>query len=51
MLPWVHKARPAFGKEMNYGRFLERHFGQFDLPLAYIEWAHLAQIRTGDART
>ena len=45
MLPWVRKARPALGQEMNYGLSLERHFGHFVLPLAYGEWAHLAQSR------
>ena len=43
--------RPAFGKEMNYGRPLERHLGQFDLPMAQSEWAHLEQFRMGGART
>ena len=42
MLPWVRKARPAFGQDTN-----KRHLGHFDLPLAYNEWAHLAQSRTG----
>ena len=32
---------------MNYGRSLKRHLDHFDLPLAYGEWAHLAQCRTG----
>ena len=35
VLPWVRKARPAFGLEMTHGQ-----------SLAY-NWAHLAQIRTG----
>ena len=47
VLSWVRNARPAFGQEMNYGQSLERHLGNFDLPLAYYEWAHLAQSRTG----
>ena len=41
------QGRPAFGQEMNYGRFLERHLGHFDLPLSYSDWAHLTQSRTG----
>ena len=47
VLPWVRKARPAFGEDMNNGRSLERHLGHFDPPLAYNEWAHLVQSRTG----
>ena len=28
---------------MNYGRSLARHLKRFDLPLAFVEWATLAQ--------
>ena len=47
MLPWVHKARPVFGQEMNCGWSLERHLDHFGPRLAYSERAHLAQSRTG----
>ena len=30
---------------MTYGRSLERHLKRFNLPLAYIEWAGIAQNR------
>ena len=31
--------------EVNYGRSLARHLKRFDLPLAFVEWATLAQDR------
>ena len=30
---------------MTYGRSLKRHFKRFAPPLAYTEWAHIAQNR------
>ena len=33
------------GQEMTYGRSLERHLQQFDLPTKFTEWATLAQDR------
>ena len=45
MLSWVRAPRVAGGQEMNYGRSLARHLKRFDLPLAFVEWATLAQDR------
>ena len=45
MLSWVCAPRVAGGQEMNYGRSLVHHLKRFDLPLAFVEWATLAQDR------
>ena len=45
MLSWVRAPRVAGGQEMTYGRSLERHLKRFSLPLAYTEWAGIAQNR------
>ena len=45
MLSWVRAPRVTGGQEMTYGRSLERHLKRFGLPLAYTEWAHIAQNR------
>ena len=45
VLPLVRVPRAASGQEMNYGRSLARHLKRFDLPLAFVEWATLAQDR------
>ena len=45
MLSWVRTPRVSGGQEMTYGRSLERHLKRFNLPLAYIEWAGIAQNR------
>jgi len=45
MLSWVRAPRVSGGQEMTYGRSLERHLKRFNLPLAYIEWAGIAQNR------
>ena len=45
MLSWVHEPHISGGEEMNFGRSLARHLEHFDLPLAFTEWATLAQDR------
>ena len=32
MLPWIREPRVAGGQETAYGRSLQRHLSQFDLP-------------------
>jgi hypothetical protein len=45
MLSWVQEPRLSGGQEMNFGRFLSRHLQHFRLPLAFTEWATIAQDR------
>lgn len=45
LLSWVRTPRVFGGQEMTYGRSLERHLQQFDLPTKFTEWATLAQDR------
>ena len=46
LLSWVQEPRVSGGQEMTYGRSLARHLQYFDLPLAFTDWAPLAQKRT-----
>jgi hypothetical protein len=43
MLSWVPELCLSGGQEMNFGRSLSRHLQHFDLPLAFTEWATIAQ--------
>jgi hypothetical protein len=45
VLPWVQEPRLSGGQEMNFGRSLSRHLQHFGLPLAFTEWATIAQGR------
>jgi hypothetical protein len=53
MRSWVREPRVAGGKGMTHGRLFERHLEHFGLldadgsPLAFTEWAPLAQDRAG----
>ena len=47
MLSWIPEPRVAGGQEMTYGRSLQRHLADFNLPMAFTEWAPLAQDRAG----
>ena len=43
MLSWVNEPRIAGGQEMNYGRSLQRHLDNFDIPSTFTDWGTLAQ--------
>ena len=45
MLLWVQEPRLSGGQEMNFGRSLSRHLQHFGLPLAFTDWATIAQDR------
>jgi hypothetical protein len=45
MHSWVQELRLSGGQEMNFGRSLSRHLHHFGLPLAFTEWATIAQDR------
>ena len=45
MLSWVQEPRLSGGQEMNFGRSLSGHLQHFVLPLAFTDWATIAQGR------
>jgi hypothetical protein len=45
MLLWVQEPRLSGGQEMNFGRSLSPHLQDCCLPLAFTEWATIAQDR------
>jgi hypothetical protein len=45
MLLWVQEPRLSGGQEMNFGRSLASYLQHFGLPLAFMEWATIAQDR------
>ena len=46
MLSWVQEPRLSGGQEMNFSRSLSWYLQHFGLPLAFTEWATIAQGRT-----
>ena len=47
VLSWIREPRVAGGQEMAFGRSLQRHLNDFDLPTVFTEWENLAQDHAG----